>query len=224
MERNAQKAKIREDVRKHLEDLREDIKASHSLLTDSERYFYEDLKKYIGDQEYQVFAKVAILRDLIFIRNIGSKEKAKRLFNRVQHMHIDFVVTDAMGKIIQCFELDGDEHEWNRDQILRDEIKNGILEYAGIPLERVMKSGETYQFTFLDRIPPDKPADALSLPERHIQIQERGEYPDDGDDDHDETTIFPRKEQAYHEHEHKRHYDHAYYKESYLVNVEENSV
>lgn len=146
---NPDKEMILAETRARLADLRGCIKPA-SLLTDAERYFYEDLTEYIAGRDCLIFAKVALLRELVSVRNLSTSQLAQEVFDGLKLMHVDFVVTDKNGNIVRCFELDGREHYQDAQRMRADAFKEVVLETAGIPLTRVVQNFNKYEFDFLE--------------------------------------------------------------------------
>jgi hypothetical protein len=146
---NPDKEVILAETRARLADLKGCIKPA-SLFTDAEWYFYEDLVEYLVGTEYAVFAKVALSRDLVNIRDISKNGIAQQVFEGIKRMHVDFVVIDGNGKVVRCFELDGSEHYRDEQRMKADALKETVLETAGIPLTRVAQNFNRYEFDFLE--------------------------------------------------------------------------
>ena len=60
-----------------------------------------------------------------------------KIFNMVNLLSVDFVITDLIGQPAYAIELDGPEHRTDTGLIERDKIKNHVLSAIKIPLLRI---------------------------------------------------------------------------------------
>lgn len=108
-----------------------------NLLSTAENSFHLVIKK-IFLNEYSIFAKVR-LADLVRVK--GQNRMSG--FGMIKSKHIDFIISDLKtSKVLLAIELDDNSHNKKSTQ-KSDNIKNNVLEEAGIPLLRV-KAKKTY--------------------------------------------------------------------------------
>lgn len=101
-----------------------------TLLTPAEaRYF-----KYLKTQtSYNISTKVR-LADIVSVK--VQKHLFWKYFSQISQKHIDFVLYNDSGEIIQCIELDDKSHLVNVRKN-RDVFVDKVLSMAGIELKRV---------------------------------------------------------------------------------------
>lgn len=105
-----------------------------SLFTPAERRFRGSLAKAF-DGRCAIYAKVRIC-DLITPSGKEGRRGWWRAFRRISSKHIDFVLTEADGKLLLAIELDDASHE-RRDRRARDKLVEHAFAQAGMPLLRV---------------------------------------------------------------------------------------
>ena len=117
-----------------------------ALVTDTERRFFDSLRKAAEDR-WAVFAMVR-LADII--RVTPNTPQYQSWQNKIQAKHIDFVIC-AWGSldILLAIELDDPSHE-RADRIRRDKFVEGALDAAGVPLLRI-KTAKSYRVGDLRR-------------------------------------------------------------------------
>lgn len=109
------------------------------LLSQAERYFFYALNK-AAPRDLHIFPKVRLI-DLVRVRpgtpNVLSYK------NRILQKHVDFVLCsrDNFSPVL-VVELDDSSHQSAKRQA-RDDVKDGILAAAGLPILRV-RAKNTY--------------------------------------------------------------------------------
>ena len=98
------------------------------LLTRNELKFYKQLKKITDKLNLTIFAQVSLYQ---IIKNKEFKD-----FNKIRSKSIDFVITEANGKIRLCIELDDATHNYN-SRIERDNFVNYIFKQSNLKLLRI---------------------------------------------------------------------------------------
>ena len=116
-----------------------------SLLTQTERRFYDVLRSIVDEQP--VFLKVR-LADLVAANE--QHEKWLPNFRRICSKHIDFVVCDPELRPLVAIELDDRSHQ-RPDRQKRDEDVNRILELARLPLLRIF-ARKNYNSELISRL------------------------------------------------------------------------
>lgn len=128
-----------------------------SFLSNNEIKFLACLIKWLPN--YVVFTQVHLLQmievnendiDNSFMKNyeyiVGDDTPEKRksaywmVFNMVNLLSVDFVISDFLGVPKYAIELDGPEHQKDARLIERDKIKNHVLSVINIPLLRIDNS------------------------------------------------------------------------------------
>jgi len=104
--------------------------SSKNLLTTTELNFYKLLREALPD--YEIHAQVAVYQTL----KIDSGNHAQKIFNRLNRMTFDFVITDQNTKVIAVVELDDKSHARSSTK-KRDSKKDALLAHIGKPLIRV---------------------------------------------------------------------------------------
>jgi len=110
-----------------------------SLLTQTERTFYQELQKQNNNQ-YAIHSKVR-LEDIVGVAK-GVGDRFREMRNHIKSRHVDFVITKHSGEILAVIELDDKSHDTKKAQVA-DEIKNQIFEYNNVKFYRV-RVGEDY--------------------------------------------------------------------------------
>lgn len=104
------------------------------LFTEAESKFLRALRAAVPDLD--VFGKVR-LEDVVEVRRGLSEGERASARNRIKSRHLDFVLTDpASTRIVCVVELDDRSHATKRS-MRSDEVKEGALAAAGVPLLRV---------------------------------------------------------------------------------------
>lgn len=112
--------------------------AKKELLTNNEKYFYNDLKSVAKDLNLCVLAKIR-LADLIEIVNSKDNREYYSLFGRIKSKHIDFALADEDLKIKLIIELDDKSH-LKKSAIKRDKFKDEVLTKCGYTILRATNS------------------------------------------------------------------------------------
>ena len=98
------------------------------ILTNNELKFYKILQEITNQFELTIFTQVAL--------NQIIKAKNKKSFYKICNKSIDYVITNNIGMIKICIELDDITH--NRpDRIERDKFINELFKSVEIPLLRI---------------------------------------------------------------------------------------
>lgn len=103
--------------------------ASKPLLTQAELKFFRVLQQ-AAPEGFIIWAKLA-LRDMLELRPYSQS-----MFNRISQKHVDFVITNMLGRVCWVIELDDRSHNTTRGQA-RDSLVDSVLESASIPCIRV---------------------------------------------------------------------------------------
>lgn len=107
--------------------------AQEALLTKSELYFYNTLKRVVPSGQ-SIMMKVR-MADII---TCTDTQWHAGWGPRISAKHIDFVIIDSKtAKIICAIELDDSTHRLNADRIARDKFVNKAFDVAGVRLVRV---------------------------------------------------------------------------------------
>jgi hypothetical protein len=72
-----------------------------------------------------------------YIFNGDVDEAFWKVFNMVNLLSVDFVLTDKIGSPVYAIELDGPEHQTDHKLIERDKIKTHVLKSIHIPFLRI---------------------------------------------------------------------------------------
>lgn len=113
-----------------------------SLLTQTERVFFQELQKQNNNQ-YAIHSKVR-LEDIVGVgKGVGNRYREMR--NHIKPRHVDFVITKHSGEILAVIELDDKSHDTERAKV-GDEIKNQIFNYNNVKFYRA-KVGEDFTHT-----------------------------------------------------------------------------
>jgi hypothetical protein len=124
-------------------------KRKASLLTPTEKSFFEDLRYAVADQWY-IFSKVR-LEDIISVREGLEKKEAYGLRSRIKSRHIDFVLCNKDTLAIEvCIELDDWTHK-RKSRRERDEFVDQALNAAGVRIEHVQVQA-SYCKTYLRQV------------------------------------------------------------------------
>lgn len=110
-----------------------------SLLTPTEKQFYDILKVKCDSRNLLIYPKVRI-EDYIEVTTQKQKNKYR---GRIKSRHIDFLVCDAYTNILMAIELDDRSHNTPEAQEV-DEFKNKLFEHVNIPLARIKTNPEAY--------------------------------------------------------------------------------
>jgi len=76
------------------------------------------------------------LEDIIRVKNNVHPKMRWSLRGRVKSRHVDYLITDKMGRPILAIELDGQSHDASNPSE-SDKVKTALFESAGINLKRV---------------------------------------------------------------------------------------
>jgi len=112
---------------------RSPFKRNKFFLTTAEQSFFGCLKHVVAGR-FELFAKVRLLDVLWLPPDAQSKQRWR---NMVQSKHVDFLLCDSKTLLpLVAVELDDSSH--NRgDRQDRDDLVDGVLEAAGLPILRV---------------------------------------------------------------------------------------
>ncbi len=117
---------VRGDGKTDIRDL--NYKRKDSIMTPTELLFYRNLTNVLGNK-YLVFSKVNLWE---IVQNVENKG-----WYYIAQKHIDFVLSSPFdGKTILAIELDDASHNTQRAK-KSDEVKNIVLQKAGVPLLRI---------------------------------------------------------------------------------------
>jgi len=101
-----------------------------NLLTPTELKFYKLLKKAVS--EFEVHAQVAVYQLL----KIQSGNESHKIFNRLNRMTFDFVITDSETNVLAIVELDDKSHS-RLSAKKRDLKKDSLMSHLNRPLIRI---------------------------------------------------------------------------------------
>lgn len=105
------------------------------LFTPAERSFLGALEQ-ATDHQWRVMGKVR-LADVLHPQKGLSRSAYFQALNRIAQKHVDFVLCDPQTlRVVGVIELDDRSHE-RADRQRRDELVDGALAAAGVPLLRV---------------------------------------------------------------------------------------
>jgi very-short-patch-repair endonuclease len=91
---------------------------------------------------FHVHGKVR-LEDIIRVKR-GLDQKARwAARGRVKSRHVDYLITDSVGRPILAIELDGRAHN-HKNPSQSDQVKTALFKAAGIPLRRILV-GEDFE-------------------------------------------------------------------------------
>lgn len=110
----------------------------HTILTKTERTFFDVLYSKCKEKEILIFPKVR-LEDFI---KVVATENYNGYRNRIKSRHIDFLLCDRNLNIIAAIELDDPSHNTEQAMIV-DKFKNNLYNTVGIRLYRI-KTDEYY--------------------------------------------------------------------------------
>lgn len=111
-----------------------------ALFTAAERTFLDVLEEAVGDT-YRVFGKVRVLDVIEPAARLSFADRTSAM-NRIDRKHLDFVLCDpASLRIVMAVELDDASHR-RPGRRRRDELVDGALATAGVPLRRVAVARE----------------------------------------------------------------------------------
>ncbi|HRI35777.1 MAG TPA: DUF2726 domain-containing protein [bacterium] len=164
------------------------------LMTYTESRFFQGLLARSEELGYLVFTKVR-LADLI---DIDPKYyRQQKIFYKLVSKHIDFVIADTKGRIIQCIELDDYRHEIeNRN----DKVKDEIMKACNIKLVRVKVNQEYDYDIILDQDTQAKNSRRINrrpfLPHGNNEIIDGSEEPEDRNQESKQGERFERQAES----------------------------
>ena len=110
------------------------FEAQKSIMTPSEKKFFNILRSFDFGEGYYLFSKVR-LADIVMVEKDCPKKG--RFITKILSKHIDFLFCDSTTySPLLAIELDDSSHN-TKEAKKRDSDKNNILKAAGIPLIRV---------------------------------------------------------------------------------------
>ncbi len=117
------------------QDTLSNFEAAPSLWVNrAEAMFYDTLLRDLPSG-FRLHGKVR-LEDIIRVKNNVHPKMRWSLRGRVKSRHVDYLITDKMGRPILAIELDGQSHDASNPSE-SDKVKTALFESAGINLKRV---------------------------------------------------------------------------------------
>lgn len=111
-----------------------------SVLTNTEKKFYNVLKIIVGDK-FTILTKVR-MEDYVEVVGIKDWKEKQRYRNTIKSRHVDFLLCEPGElKPVLAIELDDSTHN-SKKAIIADNKKNSIYEKVGLPILRVKAWGE----------------------------------------------------------------------------------
>jgi len=106
----------------------------------AEETFFNALKRQIP-KGYHLHGKVR-LEDIIRVRRELKAEARWTLRGRVKSRHVDYLITDHVGRPVLGIELDGAAHN-AKNPSESDRVKTALFQKVGLPLRRI-RVGEDF--------------------------------------------------------------------------------
>lgn len=119
------------------------------LLSNGELAFFRVLQSAVAGR-CLVMVKVN-LADLVKVdENVGEQKRFRTAHNQMSQKHVDFVLCDVSTlRPLAVIELDDRSHQIEKNR-RRDEVKDRVLETAGLPLLRV-RAAASYDVVELEK-------------------------------------------------------------------------
>jgi len=136
-EASAEDIQVEEKVVRAVKSRSAEKYEERSLLTPTEKKFYQYLIKDLEGYDVVVNSKVR-LEDILKVVNTDSRSELYKMRGYVKSRHIDFILCDSEMNMICGIEVDDDSHSTEQAKEI-DEFKNDIFRKIHKELYRIVK-------------------------------------------------------------------------------------